>query len=387
MRAGFAVRTLAAAGAAAVLSAGAVVPAAGATSPSWQVVQNIGTASAPWTSSFYVSSPGSAWSTWTAQSDGSVTAEIVERWTGTTWTQVQVPASLTKQAAASVALGASSAKNAWLIDPPATNSTFTRVLRWNGTKWVLWAIPVWALVWNESDIYRITPVFFSSSNVWLFSLGPGRHPSPTEPGPYVSHYNGRKWSMVPLPGIPNQVSAVSPNDIWAFGVAGHVTSKNSAYALMHWNGHRWLTVQVPKAQLPGQTYLQNPVALGPNNVWVDVDNSSGEPYVKTLYLLHWNGRSWSHVSIPAQISHVDSMTQDGHGGLWLAANGPPPANTCYFAHLSDGRWTTAAMPPDPGYTAGDLTGITWIPGTLSVWATGGYSASGNYAGAILKYGP
>ena len=219
--------------------------------------------------------------------------------------QVPIPHSLTARADVSVAFGASSAKNAWLIDQP--NGTTTPVVRWNGHEWKAWAIPPWALVWNESNIYRITTAFFSWRNVWLFSLGPGYHFGPGDRGT-IARYNGRRWTGTSPPVILNQVSVLSRNDIWGFGAGGgRVTSKLSGYSLVNWNGHRWLTVRVPKAQLPGQTFLANPVALGPKDVWLDQDATG-----VTDALVHWNSRSWSQVAIPAQISHVTAMTQDGH---------------------------------------------------------------------------
>jgi hypothetical protein len=381
MRAGMAYKGLALAGAAALTLAGAVRPASGATSPSWRVVKNVGTASGSWASDFSISGPANAWSTWTALSPGGGSPALtVQHWNGGSWRQVPIPLSLTVPADVSVAFGASSAKNAWLIDQP--NGTTTPVVRWNGHNWKAWAIPPWALVWNESNIYRITTAFFSWRDVWLFSLGPGYHFGPGDRGT-IARYNGRSWTGTSVPVILNQVSVLSRNDIWGFGAGGgRVTRKLSGYSLVNWNGHRWLTVRVPKAQLPGQTFLANPVALGPKDVWLDLDATG-----VTDGLVHWNGRSWSQLAIPAQISRVTAMAQDGHGGLWLIGHGPLPADTYYFAHLSGGSWITQTMPPDQSLTAGALTGISWIPGTRSVWAGAEYSSPGGSVGAILKYGP
>jgi hypothetical protein len=73
----------------------------------------------------------------------------------------------------------------------------------------------------------------------------------------------------------------------------------------------------------------------------------------------------------------------------MAGCGPAAGTqpSLYFAHLSAGKWTTQAVPADNGLTASQLTGISWIPGTRSVWATAEYPGSGGSVGAILKYGP
>jgi hypothetical protein len=51
------------------------------------------------------------------------------------------------------------------------------------------------------------------------------------------------------------------------------------------------------------------------------------------------------------------------------------------------EWTSLArtLPADAGEQAGLVTGINWIPGTRSVWATANCKAPGSKTGAILKY--
>lgn len=367
---------------ASVLMAGVMTPAGAATAPSWQVSENVGTASVPWVTHFNVSGAENAWSAWTAGTGSAVKAFAVERWTGKRWIKVPVPASLVPAAAANVAVGGSSATNAWLIDGPDGTTTVARVLRWNGHQWSTWSIPAWAVNWDSAHKYNIVPFFFSANDVWIFSTGSGTRDNP---GVVAGYYNGHRWKQIGLPGIVNQVSAVSANDIWAFGAGGHPTSRTSSYALMHWNGIRWSYVQVPKTVLINQSYFKHIVALGRDSVWLDLDNTFGEPAPTTLRMEHWNGKSWSTVTTPARISYVDGMTQDGHGGLWVTGYGPKPADQYFLAHYSGGKWTTSTLPTDAGDQAGTVTGISWIPGTRSVWATANYKTSSGNTGAILKY--
>jgi hypothetical protein len=102
-------------------------------------------------------------------------------------------------------------------------------------------------------------------------------------------------------------------------------------------------------------------------------------------LLHWDGRRWQAVLLPAGISGPD-MAQDCHGGVWLAVNAGSNDNG-YMYHYSGGRWTRQAMPQPKGYN-GDVCGMSWISGTTSVWAVG--EADGNFVngslGVIDKYG-
>jgi hypothetical protein len=52
--------------------------------------------------------------------------------------------------------------------------------------------------------------FFSARDVWIFSTGPG---SGDNPGVLAAHHNGHRWKQIGLPGILNQVSAVSTREI------------------------------------------------------------------------------------------------------------------------------------------------------------------------------
>jgi len=378
-----------AAGIAAVASA--IVPASATTSPAWRIVKTFGPAEGVWSDNFSVSGAKDAWSTWIAckpcSGSNPVTHFYVEHSAGTTWRQVGVPASLESAAEASVAIGASADKNLWLFQPATSSrSLHAHVLRWNGSKWSRQAIPSWAVHLNPSGTYAIVPAVFGPESVWVFSLGVDAF---TKPDHYVARYNGHRWTKLQMPAVPNQVSVLSEHDIWALGSTIATKAKPSASILMHWNGKRWSTVAVPSARVPKNATddVLNPVALGPTDVWIQRDITKGLAGATTLYLLHWNGRHWSRVALAAGISGVDYLTQDGHGGLWVAANGPGPSYTWYLYHLNR-KWTRYSAPAAKGTTVGDLISLNWIPGTRSVWAAGNMfqpGSSGGIIGVILKH--
>jgi len=84
------------------------------------------------------------------------------------------------------------------------------------------------------------------------------------------------------------------------------------------------------------------------------------------------------------------MAQDGHGGVWLAANGPAPAYQWRFYHFHAGHWAVRAAPAAAGTSLLDVTGLTWIPRTHSLWATANLTPTGHpnqIIGATLRYGP
>jgi hypothetical protein len=131
-------------------------------------------------------------------------------------------------------------------------------------------------------------------------------------------------------------------------------------------------------------------AVGPADAWLAPDIEQGSAGARTLYLLHWNGRSWTRVSLAFPTSFVDFMTQDGHGGIWMVANGPARAFRWFTYHLNAGHWSRFTVPVAKGLSLLDLPGISWIPGTRSVWLTGNMAGPPNgnaIFGAILKFGP
>ena len=380
---------LSVAGAAAV--AAAVVPASAATSPAWRVVKTFGPTQGGWSENFAVSGANDAWSTWSEcyPCSGSNPGNhfYVEHSAGTTWRKVAVPASLVSAAESSVAIGASSYRNLWLFEPATSPaSPNAHVLRWNGSKWHRQAIPTWAVHLNLSGEYDIVPAVFGPKSVWVFSLGIDAF---TNPGHYVARYNGRSWTKLQMPAVPSQVSVLSEHDIWALGYTIGTKTKPQRAVLMHWNGKRWSTLAVPSVHVPKNAaeFVVDPVALGPADVWIQRDIERGSAGATTLYLLHWNGRHWARVALATGISIVDFLTQDGHGGLWVAANGPKPSYSPRVYHLNR-KWTRYRVPAVKGTTPGTLTGISWIPGTRSVWATGNMFPRGNndeVMGAILRY--
>ncbi len=87
---------------------------------------------------------------------------------------------------------------------------------------------------------------------------------------------------------------------------------------------------------------------------------------------------------------TDYLAQDEHGGVWMAVNGPAPAFQWRFYHDNAGHWTQQAVPAATGTSVLDVIGLTWIPGTRSLWAAANMSVptpANDVDGSALKYGP
>lgn len=142
---------------------------------------------------------------------------------------------------------------------------------------------------------------------------------------------------------------------------------------MHWNGTHWTTTApLPAVKLPSGAlgFAGDLTATGPRSAWLEQQVLLRSGASESVYLLHWNGTRWAKITFGVPVSQVDLMAQDGHGGHWLIDHGPAPARHWFLDHLNAGHWTRYAVPAVRGMSLQDLSGITWIPGTRWMWATG-----------------
>jgi len=108
------------------------------------------------------------------------------------------------------------------------------------------------------------------------------------------------WQIVQSPNPRtsnrlNSVSAISPNDVWAVGYYFDFAQTPNHTLTMHWDGTAW--TQVPSPNPVAGSYLEDVVALAPNNVW-----AAGHATISTARTLieHWDGMQWSVVPSPNQ---------------------------------------------------------------------------------------
>jgi hypothetical protein len=322
----------------------------------WRVVSAIGPYDESVSGTLTATSVRDAWSVWTGTH-----FTAVERLTGTTWTRVPVPAKFIAYVRSAVAFGGDSATDFWLFSSHRT----TQALRFTGAKWTLAAIPAWVLRHQSGGgALTASTAVLGRDNLWVFSLGAGDD---------AAHYNGRSWSKVKLPGVPDDVSAVSADDIWA--LAGSVA--------LHWNGRTWTTSKIPAAAGKPPEFFGNLTATGPKSAWVwrtiDIPGPRADADV-----LYWNGASWRRVAgTPADI--VNSVAPDGSGGLWATGVDINPGGFDLFYHLTGAHWTEADPPAGVFDQVAEY--LTWIPGTHSLWGTAaGLTSNGNY-GVLIKHGP
>lgn len=311
----------------------------------------------------------------------------VEHWDGTAWRRVPVPGDVFLGLPLAHPLTATSASDAWFFPVHtalAGDSYFeyNSALHWTGTAWRASSFPGKLTVQAAAAL--------RPGDVWAFGVIAS---SADTTVPFTARYNGRAWHRVRLPVAPLAVAAAGHDDLWGIGptvaTAARAASRQHIIA-MRWNGRSWSQLAVPKIAVPaGQSYFNSAsmATTGSRDIWWYYQASSQDNRTSRSGLLHWNGAAWHAIPLPAAISDVEAITQDGHGGIWLTAD-TGLVLTQYWYHYGGGRWTRSPVRSPRNYT-NFVFGMSWIPGTTSVWADGEADANvGTHTvGVIAKYGP
>lgn len=353
--------TIAAGLAATALSVAAALPAQAATGAGWRIIssRHFGAASDyNWLSTVIAPSATDAWAFGTSQAANPTGIPVAEHWNGAKWEVAPLPTGLSDGIAAA---SAPSASNVW-----AVGDLSGTVLYYNGTTWsVAKQFPETGTL--PQGLTGVTA--FSPTNVWVFgSAG-------AEPGLGTWHLRGTTWTRVT--GIGGEIvsaSALSPANIWAVG-----GNTNAPYdIIVHYNGTVWQ--QATSSALDNVSFSGRIVALSATNVWTAGQVYNGATGVP--YLLHMRGTTWSRIRIPYPVS-PETVVPDGSGGLWVTAVGTT-SNQWYVLHRTEaGTWSRSKIG-----VSDQLSDITLIPGTTSLWGAGVKpAASGTGANAaIWAYG-
>jgi hypothetical protein len=351
-------------GAAVLAALGAGLPAAAqaAKTPGWRIAATISTSNTS-VSDVVATSATSAWATGVSGTQ----TPVVYRWRAGHWRTIARPGPTDSFASA---VAATSAANAWVMlanDPVVDH--------WNGHRWVRKSFAA------KQQILMSGLTTTGPDNAWVFTENFATRQETAH------HYNGKTWTARPLSisvdaGSGADVSSSSASDIWAWGY----DIATSTAATLHYNGHAWRVVPLPAHLVPSGVSVQpqQVLAESASNVWATVSaysSTSAGPVV----LLHWNGHLWRKVTgkLPPG-TLTGAIASDGHGGLWLGgASGTSP----YLAHYRAGKWTRQPVPAAKK-GAVDLSALTLIPGTRSLWGAGPVGLGfGTTAGAaFLKYG-
>ena len=362
--------TVVAAGAAIALA----VPGAQATgTPGWRVATPVYPSDGDGMMSVAASSATDAWA---VGESGSVM--LITHWNGKKWQTLNAPV-LAGNPYMSAAVASMGRGRAWFF--------------MNDTNEELGITSAWAFEWTGrswADVHyfgSLVPGALAASgpdNAWGFGTDSAGKL-------YAVHDNGKGWTRVASPLNVTQSSGSAAAGVW---VTGTVIGQPARVAILHWSNGVWRTpATLPTIAVPAGDQMSPGLiaAATATDVWasVSVGPASGSGTL-TNTLLHWNGKSWSKLAVPALINQhgLQGLASDGHGGSWAATykvNKPGVSQSgLLMYHYSAGRWTSVAVPGKSGqatYLGGNME---LVPGTRSLLAPG-YLGDAFWA-AILTYG-
>jgi|HubBroStandDraft_1064217.scaffolds.fasta_scaffold06907_1 hypothetical protein len=296
---------------------------------------------------------GDVWSAGVSAAQGGRTVRLlIERKSGGRWRPVAVPEPLARKFQAGQAgrlafalIRASSAGNVWVF-----NQETGAFLRWDGRQWSEGSVPA-----PPGDALAVTSALvLGHCDVWAFGATVGAKGGEL---PFAARFSGHSWHVVSLPRtagpLVSAASAASRQDIWVtIGFAGQLAfpASGSGGSLLHWNGRRWEPVPLPAVLADGGDPT-SVVAVSDHDVWV----GGGAPDLKPGGLAgmsaRWNGRTWHISRLPQPASSgqcvLSSILPGRRAGLLaldlcFAEGGP--SMTSQFWDLASGHWTGPARP-------------------------------------------
>jgi hypothetical protein len=187
----------------------------------------------------------------------------------------------------------------------------------------------------------------------------------------IEHWNGVQWSIVPSPNVGTEstylfmVSAVSANDIWAFG------THNGRTLAIHWDGTQWSIVPTPNPGI-NENYLVDVEAVSANDVWAVGYFRNGPPYASQMFIVHWDGKSWSQVPAPNTgifsnvLTSVDAISANDMWavGYSMEQNAPASQTRTLTIHWDGNTWSVV-----PSGFFQQLSSVSAVSSN-DVWAVG-----------------
>jgi hypothetical protein len=173
------------------------------------------------------------------------------------------------------------------------------------------------------------------------------------------------------------VDAVSPDDVWAAGQ--QLTGRAPDEGLVeHWDGRSWSVVPLPSAS--ASVLLSGIAATADGQVYVageaDSPAGGGRPLIE-----YYAGGTWQTASVPAPggsaWTSLWGVAAAPDGTAWAVGSYVDPKtdnNDALILHGTGAFWTVDAG-PEPGSGSHILGGVTATGGQL--WAAGTYDDGGS----------
>jgi hypothetical protein len=137
----------------------------------------------------------------------------------------------------------------------------------------------------------------------------------------ILHWDGEAWQN--WPGFPTgvagcllSVAMVSPTDGWAVSEGGTSVMGSWSGGALRWDGEVWSDAPLPA--LPVATSLNSVYMVSADDGWIAGRNGDG-PFPRPL-MLHWNGRQWSSVQLPATYAELSDVAFTSAAEGWAVSH-------------------------------------------------------------------
>jgi hypothetical protein len=317
---------------------------------------------------------------------------VIDHWNGSTWSQVTAP-STGYSTNDLTAVSASNSTSAWAVgwSEPTRYTFYPLAMQWNGTAWSV------STSFNTALSGQIADGVADISTSDAYAIGGGLGSAPYG---ILAQWNGTTWNRVTVPVPPNDIStdfdaisADSANDAWVVGSYTATVSSTEGtfgtYAL-HWNGSSWSVVSMP-ANPSGVEYALGSVqAISPTNVWAVGEALNADTLASEGTLIeHWNGTSWSVIPSPSPGTgdYLNGVTASSSSDVW-AVGSYFPSGSSYEQTLTldwnGTAWSTVSSPTASNGSA--LASASTTPGASIVQAVGYTGSNGTWNPLALQNG-
>ncbi|MFI7642495.1 hypothetical protein [Nonomuraea sp. NPDC049400] len=304
---------------------------------------------------------------------------LAAHWDGATWRNVEVPMPAGKNDVDLAGVAAIAPDDVWAVGTAGTTNDLriaTLITHWDGASWKIVPSPN---VGDENTPNHLTAVTAAGpDDVWAVGYA---HQNAVS-RPIAQHWDGRSWTLVPLPSpgaghsVLSGVAARASDDVWAVGYApSRTTGHQIEPYVVHFDGRAWTRVDTPNGGANG-TWLTD-VAVGPSGQVYAVGDWRWRTWAGSLTakaaVMRYDGTRWDYVNVPSfdiEGTSVGDVAIAPDGEVWLTGSSRTGEN---FARLSGGTWQLIAG-ADPSVWAGPAHEGLTIAGDR-VWMVGSYVPS------------
>ncbi len=223
------------------------------------------------------------------------------------------------------AVSALAPDDVWVVGNTATgHSGRSLVEHWDGSSWSVVEAPSPSPEPLTAENYPSLSAVDALGPADAWATGQTENVAPVGQSNTVAlHWDGMAWTRTPTPDVAAQggvyghllgVSAVTPQDVWAVGIAASepgIFGGGDRALIEHWDGQQW-SVSVT---LPADSRLVSVVGLAADEAWAV--GSTGASGSFAPLLLWWDGTRWDEVPTGvAGEAWLSDVSESPSGDLW-----------------------------------------------------------------------